>query len=443
MQALGPCFVKLCQWIATRRDMVPPHVCDRLAHLHDQGTPHSWKYTHAALTKAFSDYQAKGLEVHDVIGCGSAAQVYRAKLVTPGSREMDNQQKGDGTAGKEDNDLWVAVKVLHPKLDYLVERDMWLMDTVAKLVHSIPFEAIRMANLPRAASTFGNVLRRQVDLNVEASNLVEFRRNFYSSPREEKTSMVLFPRPVDGWVSREVLVEELIEDAKPIAEFLRDESEEGRVVRKELGSVLLRAFLKMVFLDNFVHADLHPGNCLVVTKQLPSRSLLERFWTKVLSLDLTANETKAETTRRKIVFLDAGIASSLSPNDQRNLLDLFRAVILNQGYDAGRLMVERARYERCSQVPGGVDAFSRGIENIVSEFHDNRKKEGLSLGAVRIGSLLGRVLDLCRVHGVEIDPAMSSVVISTLVLEGLGRSLDPNLNLIDFSIPFVLGRGRV
>jgi aarF domain-containing kinase len=149
-----------------------------------------------------------------------------------------------------------------------------------------------------------------------------------------------------------------------------------------------------------------------------------------------------EQTFRQIVFLDAGIATSLSPSDQRNLIDLFRAVILNEGNQAGRLMVERARYERCSQVPGGVDAFAKGIEELVAEFHD-RRNQGLNLGAVRIGSLLSRVLDLCRIHGVEIDPAMASIVISTLVLEGLGRSLAPSLNLIDFALPFVLGRGRV
>ena len=105
MQALGPCFVKLCQWIATRRDMVPPHVCDRLSHLHDHGTPHSWKHTHTELTKAFANYREKGLEIHNVIGCGSAAQVYRAKLhqTTP----------EDGNQGK---DLWVAVKVCVPEL---------------------------------------------------------------------------------------------------------------------------------------------------------------------------------------------------------------------------------------------------------------------------------------------------------------------------------------
>jgi len=140
-----------------------------------------------------------------------------------------------------------------------------------------------------------------------------------------------------------------------------------------------------------------------------------------------------------IVFLDAGIAASLSPQGQQNLRDLFKAVVLNDGEKAGRLMVERARYERCSQVDGGIEAFSKGISNIVAEFHDNRKN-GLTLGAVRIGVLLGEVLDLCRVHGVEIDPSMATIVLSTVILEGLGRSLEPDLNLIEFAIPFIMGK---
>jgi aarF domain-containing kinase len=191
----------------------------------------------------------------------------------------------------------------------------------------------------------------------------------------------------------------------------------------------------MVFFDSFVHSDLHPGNVLVQTSTVQVKPSLS--WWGTASADGVREETK-----RTIVFLDAGLATSLSPTDHRNLLDLFRAVILNQGDSAGRLMVERAKYERCSQVEGGVDAFAKGIDELVSEFHD-RRKEGLTLGAVRIGSLLSRVLDLCRVHGVEIDPAMANIVISTLVLEGLGRSLEPNLNLIDFALPFVIGRGRV
>ena len=202
--------------------------------------------------------------------------------------------------------------------------------------------------------------------------------------------------------------------------------------------------------------DLHAGNVMVKTEVITSDSLsrtdrwLAKWLPEWVSYKTTTtgmrdgdipSHASSQTTwhKRTIVFLDAGIANSLSPNDQRNLMDLFRAVIMNDGNRAGKLMVERAKYERCSQVPGGVDAFAKGVQDIVSEFHD-RRKDGLTLGAVRIGSLLGRVLDLCRVHGVEIDPAMASVVISTLVLEGLGRSLSPELNLIDFAAPFVLGR---
>ena len=147
---------------------------------------------------------------------------------------------------------------------------------------------------------------------------------------------------------------------------------------------------QMLFGDNFVHCDLHPGNVYVKTTTTVS------------------SEAAKEKTNYTIVFLDAGITASLTPQGQRNLRDLFKAVVFNDGETAGRLMVERAQYERCSQVDGGVEAFSKGISEIIAEFHDSRK-QGLTLGAVRIGVLLGRVLDQCRLHGVEIDPSMASI----------------------------------
>lgn len=432
MQALGPVFVKLCQWVATRPDIFPPHFCERLSCLHDKGLPHAWKHTHQMLTDAFGDYQAAGLTIQDpaadVIGCGSAAQVYRGTLTT-----------GEKTRP-------VAIKVLHPRFHEMVERDFWLLHTLAEWLHAIPFDIIRMINLPRVASNFGSLLQAQSDLRVEADHLSRFRRNFYGVLDDDNNSSITFPRPMKGWVSSHVLVEDLIEDATPISVFLRDSSEEGIAVRSALAGPLLRAFLKMIFIDNFTHGDLHPGNVFIRTQQVPVRPSRLSQWLSWTSGKTAANDSASEEqptrTKRTIVFLDAGIATSLSPSDQRNLIDLFRAVILNKGKEAGRLMVERAKYERCSQTPGGVEAFSEGIGKLVAEFHDNRKA-GLTLGAVRIGSLLSRVLDLCRIHGVEIDPAMASIVVSTLVLEGLGRSLDSTLNLIDFAMPFVLGRGKV
>lgn len=407
LQGLGPAFVKLAQWAATRRDIFPPHVCDRFAKLHDKGTAHSWRHSHVLLTEAFADYESKGLHIdkNHVIGCGSAAQVYSGFLTT------------------DEKTRQVAVKILHPRFQSMVERDLYFFKSVANLLHALPIEKLKMINLPRVVDNFAVILRRQADLRVEADNLVQFRSNFDRA--DDDIGKVFFPCPIDGWVDRNVLVEDLVVDATPIANFISDSSEQGWETRKELAGPLLQAFLKMVFVDNFCHCDLHPGNVLIKTWQVPSSGWF-------------GDKTE---TKRTIVFLDAGIATSLSPNDRRNLKDLFKAVILNNGNEAGRLMVERAKYERCSKVEGGVDAFANGVEEIVSEFHD-RRRQGLTLGAVRIGCLLSRVLDLCREHGVEVDPSMANIVISTLVLEGLGRSLNPDLNLIDCAMPFVLGRGK-
>lgn len=410
LQNLGPAFVKLGQWAATRRDLFPPHVCNRLSQLHDTVITHPFRYTHQALVDAFGDdYEHRGLVLRrgrndegTVIGSGSAAQVYKGTMT---------HVTDSGSYEKT-----VAVKVLHPNTKQLVERDLALMQCTADLIDRlVPIQMVKMLSLPRAAKTFSDVLRQQTDLRIEGRNLITFRENFQC---DDGTVRIVFPRPEEGWVSERVLVEDFMDGAVSISAYLLDDSEVGRKIRKKLAGPLLRAFLKMVFTDNFLHSDLHPGNVLVkATKS--SKNPLRTTYT--------------------LVFLDAGISTSLRPNDRKNLKDLFRAIVMNDGYKAGSLMVERARYERCSSLPEGKHLFASGVAEIVDEFHD-RKREGLTLGAVRIGALLARVLDLCRTYGVEIDPEMSSVVVSMLVLEGLGRSLDPDLNLMKAAIPFLIGR---
>lgn len=411
LQQLGPAFVKLGQWAATRRDLFPPHFCNRLSQLHDTVITHPFRYTHQAMRNAFGDYEHRGLVLRrgrndegTVIGSGSAAQVYRGTMT---------HVTDSGSCEKT-----VAVKVLHPNTRQLVERDLALMQCTADFIdRMVPLQMVKMLSLPRAVKTFSDVLRQQADLRIEGQNLITFRENFHCD-KEGSTSRVVFPRPEEGWVSERVLVEDFMDGAVPISAYLLDDSEAGRKIRKKLAGPLLRAFLKMVFADNFVHSDLHPGNVLVRA---------------------TTSPKDPQRTNYTLVFLDAGISTSLRPNDRKNLKDLFKAIVMNDGYKAGSLMVERARYERCSSLPDGKHLFASGVAQIVDEFHD-RKREGLTLGAVRIGALLTRVLDLCRTYGVEIEPAMSSVVVSMLVLEGLGRSLDPDLNLMKAAVPFLIGR---
>ena len=396
LQHLGPAFVKLGQWAATRRDLFPVSFCIRLSELHSSTQTHSFAHTQKALVEAFGEnYESRGLVLKEsdiILGSGSAAQVYKATL------KSDKSEKP------------VAVKVLHPGIGLKVERDLALMQYIANFIDTcIPLQSVKMLSLPRAVANFADIMRRQVDLRVERDNLEIFRDNFKSSPA------VYFPEPQRHWVSEQVLVEDYIGDARPISDYLEDDSQNGLKERRALAGTFVRSALKMVFTDNFVHSDLHPGNVFV-----------------------REEKSQQNETKYVITFVDAGIATSLQPNDRKNLYDLFKAVVFNDGYTAGTLMIERARFERCSSIPGGREKFASGVQDIISEFHDKRK-QGLTLGAVNIGALLAKVLDLCRVYQVEIDPAMSSIVISMMVLEGLGRSLDPDLNLIKTAMPFLVG----
>jgi len=428
IQSLGPAFVKLSQWASTRRDLFPRQFCNRLSELQDNGQVHSWEHAHKSLTDAFGDDYSKMLKFGDniiTLGTGSVAQVYRGSILC------------QDRTGKKCESVDVAVKILHPNIRHRVEKDLCLMKRVAHILDSLPFQMIHMLNLPTAIDNFSTIMRNQIDLTLEGNNLQHFHANFNHGKKDREGSNVTFPLPHEGWVTENVLVEDYIHDAVSINEYLQDNTQKGLEIRRKLAKPLLLAFLKMVFTDNFIHCDLHPGNVFVRRK--------------IEKLSTSPNHSKDGNSsgEYEIFFLDAGITTSLHTRDRRNLIDLFRSVILNDGETAGRLMVERSfrtsdndgghesRISRTNIDEHNVEKFTKGISEIVNDFHDRRKK-GLTLGVVHIGSLLGRVLDLCRIYRVEIDPNMANIVISTLVLEGLGRSLDSDLNLMSCALPFLL-----
>ncbi|KAH1339721.1 hypothetical protein KXV68_005833 [Aspergillus fumigatus] len=469
MERAGPAFIKLGQWAASRTDIFPPEMCNIMSSLHSHAPAHSLHQTKKTISKAFN-----GLPFEEIfeefyeepLGVGAIAQVYRAKL-KPSLAVMDDQtltledRSFRGKVRKNVDVLvkssprrvpssYVAIKVLHPKVERVIRRDLRIMSFFASLINAIP--TMHWLSLPDEVQQFGEMMKLQLDLRIEASNLVIFRQKFKSR------TTAWFPYPYLEYTTREVLVEEFAQGI-PLETFL---DVGGGVYQQEIANEGLDAFLHMLLIDNFVHADLHPGNIMVRFYQpaeldlsLGKRSRVSDAPTAA-EADVTEtvlarlrphahnreawhaalSQLNAEGYRPQLIFIDTGLVTQLNETNRRNFLDLFRAVAEFDGFRAGQLMVER-----CRQPEEVIDAdiFALKMEHLVY----NIKSRTFALGNVKIGDVLSEVLSMVRTHHVRLEGDFVNVVISILLLEGIGRSLDPGLDLFKSALPILrqLGSG--
>jgi aarF domain-containing kinase len=173
------------QWSSSRRDLFDAAICDRLASVQSSVAPHAERHTDRALRAAFGERWAEevlALEMgRAVLGSGCIAQVYRGRLV--------------GT-GRE-----VAVKVVHPHVRAQVEADLALFATLAAaLERAVP--SAKYWSIGDALHEFDGLMRSQLSMAVEATNLRRLRQNFAGHPN------VAFPEPL--LVHEDVLVEEFV-----------------------------------------------------------------------------------------------------------------------------------------------------------------------------------------------------------------------------------------
>ena len=456
MERAGAAFIKLGQWAASRSDIFPTEMCSIMSALHSNAPAHSFRTTKKTIERAF------GLKFEDIfdefqekpLGVGAIAQVYKAKLkpnLALADRDpVDQPQTLRERAQKTVDPLlksspqrvpssYVAIKVLHPKIERVVRRDLKIMGFFAEVINVLP--TMEWLSFPDEVKQFGEMMRLQLDLRIESANLTIFRRNF------RNRSTAWFPYPYSQYTSRQVLVEEFATGI-PLEHFLQNG---GGVFQKEIADEGLDAFLHMLLIDNFIHADLHPGNIMVrfykpaqidVGANLPkfirgrpkadpkngsdvTEEVLERLrphrheksaWTETLM------QIDSEGYRPQLIFIDTGLVTELNDTNRANFLDLFKAIAEFDGYKAGHLMVER-----CRQPSAVIDKeiFALRMQHLVLGV----KSKTFSLGNIKIGDVLNEVLSMVRSHHVRLEGDFVNVVLSILLLEGIGRSLDPDLDL--------------
>jgi aarF domain-containing kinase len=374
VQKSGPAAIKFCQWASTRKDLFPESVCLRFSKLLMRNEYHSFKKTIQTMDLSFGNSWRNEIylsEDEDPIGSGCIAQVYKATMIKSGEK--------------------VAIKVLHPNVQETISMDLKLMSIFATMLNWIP--KLKWIGFPEMMTEFSALMKNQTDMRIEAENLKIFNVNFCADKN------VQFPVPIDPFVSEHVLVESYF-DGILLSDLLQMKGHPYDP--KRIASLGLHSFLKMIFLDNFVHADLHPGNIMVI----------------------------GDPVDPSLVFLDVGLVSVLDSNDRRNFIDLFRAILNGNGKEVGDLLIERSKGHQCTDRLG----FSLKVSDLVYR----TASTGLKLSQIHIASLIGELLSLCLNYRVKLDSRFVSTIIAASILEGVGRNLDPEINILKASFPYVL-----
>ena len=375
LERLGPIWVKFGQVLSTRRDLLPPDVADELARLQDRVPPFDPAVAVSIIERSFRRPLASIFETfeREPVASASIAQVHFATLKDRQGRSRE-----------------VAVKVLRPGMLPAIEKDLALMRMMAGWIESLSSDAKRLK--PReVVGEFDKYLHDELDLQREAANAAQLRRNM------EGLDLVLIPEMLWDWCHPEVIVMERMYGI-PISQV--DRLQQAGVDLRQLARDGVTIFFTQVFRDGFFHADMHPGNIQV-------------------SVD--------PATFGRYISLDFGIIGTLTEFDKDYLAQNFTAFFRRDYKRVAELHIESG------WVPPGtrVDELESAIRAVCEPYFDRPLKE------ISLGMVLMRLFQTSRRFQVEIQPQLVLLQKTLLNIEGLGRELDPDLDLWATAKPFL------
>ena len=375
LERLGPIFVKFGQVLSTRRDLMPPDIADELALLQDRVPPFDSQISVATIERAFRKPLGEVFISfeREPVASASIAQVHFAVI-----RDRDGVQRD------------VAVKVLRPGMLPVIEKDLALMRMMAGWLESLSADGKRLK--PReVVAEFDTYLHDELDLMREAANAAQLRRNM------EGLDLVLVPEVFWDFCHTEVMVMERMRGV-PISQVER--LREAGVDIPKLARDGVTIFFTQVFRDGFFHADMHPGNIQV-------------------SLDAM--------TFGRYISLDVGIVGTLTEVDKEYLAQNFTAFFRRDYKRVAELHIESGWVPPETR----VNELEAAVRTVCEPYFDRPLKE------ISLGMVLMRLFQTSRRFNVEIQPQLVLLQKTLLNIEGLGRQLDPDLDLWSTAKPFL------
>ncbi len=367
---LGPTFIKLAQMLSSRPDLITAEYADEFKKLQDKVPPFSPEKArqiiesefNATLSSIFSEFQ------NNPVAAASIAQVHNATL----------------KSGEK-----VIVKVQRPDIRVVIETDISILGTVARLMLKYIPES-KLFDPEGIVNEFSRIIKKELDFIAEAKNAQRFKRNFTDN------EYIHIPAVFTDYLSSKVIVMEKIEGVR-IDDIEGIES--MGVDRRELAMRGVDAYFKMIFEDGFFHADPHPGNIFVMSDGV-------------------------------IGLMDFGIVGWLTSELIDNLARAFLA-LLNRNFDQ---LIEL--YVDLGLISDSVD-----IETFKREFRTDlvyllEPLYDLNISEVNFSEYLETITLLVVKHGIKVPSDLLLVNRTILIVDNIGRQLDPEFNLITAAEPY-------
>ncbi|MCH8619452.1 ubiquinone biosynthesis regulatory protein kinase UbiB [Undibacterium sp. TS12] len=284
----------------------------------------------------------------------------------------------------------VAVKVLRPGMKEAIDDDVALMQIAAGWLETLWADGKRL-KAKEVVAEFDKYLHDELDLMREAANGSQLRRNFADS------DLLLVPEMYWDYCSSSVIVMERMQGI-PISQL--DKLRDAGVNLEKLSRDGVTIFFTQVFRDGFFHADMHPGNILV--------------------------STRPETLGRYIA-LDFGIVGTLNDFDKDYLSQNFLAFFRRDYKRVAEAHIESGWAPKETR----VDELEAAVRACCEPIFDRPLKD------ISFGQVLLRLFQTSRRFNVEVQPQLVLLQKTLLNIEGLGRQLDPDLDLWKTAKPYL------
>ncbi|MBZ6068217.1 ubiquinone biosynthesis regulatory protein kinase UbiB [Aeromonas schubertii] len=371
-EALGPIFIKFGQMLSTRRDLLPPDIAEELALLQDRVPPFCGQAARrqieaslgAPIEQLFDDFDETPL------ASASIAQVHTARLKE---------------SGRE-----IVIKVIRPDIEPVIEADLRLMMTMARVVARIMPQSSRLRPVEVVAE-YRKTIEGELNLMREAANAIQLRRNFTGS------EALYVPEVFTDYCHEHVLVMERIYGI-PVSDI--EALEANGTNMKLLAERGVEVFFTQVFRDSFFHADMHPGN-IFVSYEHPDNP--------------------------RWIGIDCGIVGTLNREDKRYLAENFLAFFNRDYRRVAELHVESGWVPADTQ----VEEFEFAIRTVLEPIFEK------PLDQISFGHVLLNLFNTARRFHMTVQPQLVLLQKTLLYVEGLGRQLYPQLDLWQTAKPFL------